>query len=260
LRLARIRLLGAALLLAAGTAQAVPPGKPSFTADAVCSYRAISAQHPDPKLRNPDYLAEKLCTRSLILPDDYAGARAMIESNSLRYAAFYMVNVRTHYIDAALGAVPDYVKYAPIDFRTQKLEDVLPPLGYDPAQKTFFILEGVTMYVPEAGNGATLDFIRKHSARGSRLVCDYLLRAVIEGRFKGLWAADSISFSLSQLGEPYVTGWTPREAAAFMKKHGLAVVEDVGDKELGRRHNIGSDGKPDGRLLNWHRMLEARVP
>jgi O-methyltransferase involved in polyketide biosynthesis len=59
------------------------------------------------------------------------------------------------------GAVPDYVRYAPIDFDTQRLDEVLPPLGYDPKQRTFFILEGVTMYVVEAGNGATLDFIRQ---------------------------------------------------------------------------------------------------
>ena len=52
----------------------------------------------------------------------------------------------------------------------------------------------------------------------------------------------------------------PAEAAAFVKKHGLAVVEDVGDKELIKRHLTGSDGKQDGPLLNWQRMLEARVP
>jgi methyltransferase (TIGR00027 family) len=152
------------------------------------------------------------------------------------------------------------VRYAPIDFDKQKLQDVLPPLGYDPKQRTFFILEGVTMYVVEAGNGATLDFISRHSAPGSRLVFDYLLRPVIEGKFKGYWAADYLSFTVARRGEPYVTGWMPAEAAAFVKKHGLAVVEDVGDKELIKRHLTGSDGKQDGRLLNWQRLIEARVP
>ena len=158
------------------------------------------------------------------------------------------------------GAVPDYVRYAPIDFDKQKLEDVLPPLGYDPKQKTFFILEGVTMYVVAEGVGATLDFVRRNSAPGSRLVYDYLLRPVIERKYKGYWAADFISFAVERAGEPYVTGWTPPEAAAFARKHGLVVVEDVGEKELLKRHMTGSDGKPDGRLLNWQRMIEARVP
>ena len=116
------------------------------------------------------------------------------------------------------------------------------------------------MYVVEAGNGATLDFIRRYSAPGSRVVFDYLLRPVIEGKYQGYWAADYIAFAVAQMGEPFVTGWMPAEAAAFVKEHGLAVVEDVGDKELVRRHLTGSDGKPDGRLLNWQRMMEAKVP
>ena len=39
-------------------ALAVRPGQPSDTAEVVCAYRGIAAQHPDPKLRNPDGLAE----------------------------------------------------------------------------------------------------------------------------------------------------------------------------------------------------------
>jgi len=299
--------------LCALPALAVRPGQPSTTAEWVCAYRGIAAQHPDPKLRNPDDLAGKLCSRPGVFPHDYAGARRVIDASGVMYAAYFMINVRTHYIDAALkraaadgatqvvilgagydsrayrfreafpqlrffevdlpktgevkrqrlaevfGKVPDYVRYAPIDFDTQRLEDVLPPLGYDPKQRTFFILEGVTMYVVEAGNGATLDFIRRHSAPGSRVVFDYLLRPVIERKFGGYWAADYVSFAVERSGEPYVTGWTPAQAAAFVKKHGLAVVEDVGDRELGKRY-AGGDGKPEGRLLNWQRFMEAKAP
>jgi methyltransferase (TIGR00027 family) len=302
------------LFCATCPALGVRPGQASTTAEAVCSYRGIAAQHPDPKLRNPDYLAIKLCSRPGNLPPDYEGARHIIDSAGVTYAPYFMVNARTHWIDAALrraladgatqvvvmgagydsrayrfreafpqvrffevdlpktgevkrarlaevfGSVPDYVRYAPIDFDTQKLEDVLPPLGYDPKQKTFFILEGVTMYVVAEGVGATLDFVRRHSAPGSRLVYDYLLRPVIERKYAGYWAADYISFAVERVGEPFVTGWMPREAAAFVKKHGLAVVEDVGNRELLKRHMTGSNGKPDGRLLNWQRMIEVKVP
>ncbi len=56
--------LFAAALFAAIAVHAVPPGQASSTAEYVCAYRGIAAQHPDPKLRNPDYLADKLCSRS----------------------------------------------------------------------------------------------------------------------------------------------------------------------------------------------------
>lgn len=303
-----------ALACAVQPAFALRPGQPFSTAEWVCLYRAIAALNPDLKLRNPDNLAEKLCSwPENYFPHDYAGARSIIDNNGETFSGFFIVNARTHYIDAALrravaygatqvvilgagfdsrayrfrntypsvqffevdlpktsamkrerlkevfGSVPDYVRYAPIDFNKQKLRNVLMPVGYNPKKRTLFILEGVTMYVDEAGNGSTLDFIGRNSARGSRVVYDYLLRDVIEEKFDGHYAARYITGAVKQSGEPFVTGWTPAEAAAFVKKHGLVVVEDLGEKELAEQYLTGSDGKPEGRLLDWQRIMEAQV-
>ena len=311
--------LGSLLALAlwlccAGPASAVRPGEVSITAQAVCAFRAVAAQHPDPKLRNPDDLAGQLCGRPTQLPQDYAEARRFIDNTGEQFAPYFFVNARTLYIDAALqraaaegatqvvvlgsgfdsrayrfrkthpglqfyevdlpatieakkqrligifGAVPDYVRYAPIDFNTQTLEEVLPALGYDDGQRTFFILEGVTMYVNDVGNAATLRFIRTRSAPGSRVVYDYVLRRVIQGRFDGMYAAAMGALGVALAGEPYVTGWTPRGAAAFAKRQGLKVIEDLGTEELTQRYLTGTDGKPDGRMPDGHRILEAQVP
>jgi methyltransferase (TIGR00027 family) len=311
MQLARIAFF--AVLLAATPAKAVRPGEVSSTAEATCGYRALAAQHPDAKLRNPDYLAGKLCRWRSALSRDYALARSSLDQGET-YSSFFFVNARTHYIDAALkkaaaggvtqvvvlgagfdsrgyrfrsshpqlqfyevdlpatieakkarlrealGALPDYVRYAPIDFNAQKLEDVLPPLGYDRKQKTFFLLEGVVMYVVEPGNVATFDFIRANSAPGSVVVYDYVLKRVIHGDTKGLYAAAYTAYAVERAGEPYVFGWTPPEAAAWAKQRGMRVVEDVDHKELGRRHLTGSNGKLDGRLTDWQRIIEARVP
>ena len=312
MRRAAALLVAFAAGLVAVTAQAVRPGEVSSTAEAVCAYRALAAQHPDPKLRNPDDLAAKLCRWQGPLPRDYAAARPMIDQGET-YAAYFYVNARTHYIDAALkkaaadgatqavilgagfdsrayrfrashpqlrffevdlpatidakkarvaealGALPDYVRYAPIDFNTQTLEGVLFPLGYDPKQRTFFLLEGVVMYVVEPGNAATFDFIRANSAPGSVVVYDYVLKEVIQGKMKGHYAAAYLSYAVERVGEPYIFGWTPAEAAAWATKRGFKVVEDIGGKDLTRRHLTGSNGKPDGPMLDWHRLIEARV-
>ena len=309
--LARIAIIAAACF--ALPAHAVRPGEVSTTAEAVCGYRALAAQHPDPKLRNPDDFAAKLCRWQSPLPRDYAGARPIIDQSET-YATFFYVNARTHYIDAALrkaaadgatqvvvlgagfdsrayrfrashpqlrffevdlpatievkkkrieqalGGLPDYVRYAPIDFNTQTLQGVLFPLGYDPKQKTFFLLEGVVMYVVEPGNVATFDFIRANSASGSVVVYDYVLKRVIQGDTKGLYAAAYLAYTVERLGEPFVSGWTRAEAAAWAKKRGLQVVEDLDHAALGRRHLTGTNGKLDGRLFDWQRIIEARVP
>src|SRR5687767_13218722 len=97
-----LSVVAVASLCAAQAALAVRPGQPSGTAEIVCAYRGIAAQHPDPKLRNPDGLAEKLCSRPGTFPRDYAGSRSFIDANGVMYAAYFMINVRTHFIDAAL--------------------------------------------------------------------------------------------------------------------------------------------------------------
>lgn len=309
------QVLFAAGLCFAGAALALNPGEVSITAESVCRFRAIAAQHPDPKLRNADGLAEKLCPAGrMALPRDYAEARRTIDISGEQFASYFYVNARTHYFDAAvaraaaegatqvvvlgagfdsrayrfrashpqlrffevdlpatieakqqrvaaaLGALPDYVRYSPIDFNTQRLEEVLPALGYDAAQKTLFLLEGVVMYVNGPGNDATFRFIRRHAAPGSMVVYDYLLKRVIDGRFDGLWAAESTALSLQAIGEPFVNGWSRAGAAAYAKEHGFKVIEDLGGRELTARHLTGSDGKPDGRVVNWLRIIALRVP
>jgi len=89
--------------------------------------------------------------------------------------------------------------------------------------------------VKEAGDSATLRFIRKNSAPGSRVVYDYILRQVIQGKHDGLYATGGVAVGVALVGEPFVTGWTSRGAAAFAKRDGLHVIEDLGPKELTRR-------------------------
>jgi hypothetical protein len=71
-------LLGVALVADGQTLAA--SGRVSTTAESVCVLRAVAAKHPDPKLRNPDYLAEKLVSaefwRTSPFRDDPDRARA----------------------------------------------------------------------------------------------------------------------------------------------------------------------------------------
>ena len=158
-----------------------------------------------------------------------------------------------------LGHLPQYVKYVAIDFDAQTLDSELPAAGYDPEKRSLFIIEGVTMYVNSAGNEAMFEFIRRHSPAGSRLVFDYILRQVVEGNYEGLYAARAEATGLAQIGEPLVTGWTPTEAHSLLQRHGLELIRDLDDGELTRRYLISSEGRPDGRLPNWMRVIDARV-
>jgi len=211
----------------------------SRTAIYVAAGRAVGAREPDPSVRNPDYLAEKLLGDPATLTLDHPAVRALSLPYDEAMQNVEVVNivramlVRTRFIDDALeravaggakqvailgagfdshayrceqlladvkvfeidraatqalkrqrvsdvlGTPPSNLTYVPIDFQREHLPDVLAWHGYDAGLRTFFILEGVTMYVPEDGVRATLRFVASHPP-GSTIVFDFVYRPMID--------------------------------------------------------------------------------
>lgn len=71
------------------------------------------------------------------------------------------------------AVIPSNVSFVPMDFTKDNLLEQLRNAGYSEQQKTFFLWEGVTYYLPEAAVKDTLHFVRDHSASGSRIAFDY---------------------------------------------------------------------------------------
>src|SRR5262245_39609377 len=301
-------LLGVALSVNAQTL--ATSGRVSTTAESVCALRAVAARHPDAKIRNPDYLAEKFVSEEV-----WRTSPLRTEPDRARHNPnYFWVNARTHHMDALLiealsagatqvvnlgagfdsgayrfrdrfpqvrffeldlpamiqakrervvkifGALPERVILVPTDFTTRPLDAVLREAGYDRAQRTFFIWEGVTMYLPEAAKLSTLRFIRSGSAPGSSVVYDYVLPAALRPDGGDLYGAKTTAAYLASVGEPLLTGWSRREAADVATREGLVVVSDVGPAELTARYLIGSDGEPDGMMSAFLRIIHVRVP
>jgi len=295
---------------------AVEPGKTSYTAEVVCAFRAIAAKDPDPKTRNPDYLAGQFVSPEFSnrFPGfglDFEDAK--IAMDAMNTGGYYYVNARTHHIDTILkqtvkggvkqvvvlgagydsrayryresfpnitffevdlpatiqekqkrvtkilGTSPDWVRYAPIDFNTQTLKEVLSKVGYDAGNKTLFVWEGVTYFISEAGVDSTLRFIANQSAPGSSVVFDYMLQAVFEGDYS-YYGARKIIYHVALRGEPYIFGIEPKAAENFINQRGLKMLSDIGPKELTRRYLIRSNGSIDGRIAEFVRIVHARVP
>ena len=82
-------------------------------------------------------------------------------------------------VQEVVGTPPSNLTYVPVDFQHDDLLDVLTRHGYDRTQRTFFILEGVTMYLPEEASRQTLRFVGAHPP-GSGIVFDFVYRAMID--------------------------------------------------------------------------------
>ena len=73
------------------------------------------------------------------------------------------------------------IRYVETDFANTNWINVLIKAGFDPALKTIFLWEGVTLYLSESAVRDTLAALKAHAAAGSAVIADFM-RTAFENR------------------------------------------------------------------------------
>jgi methyltransferase (TIGR00027 family) len=151
-------------------------------------------------------------------------------------------------VETILGGAPANVVYAPIDFARESLGDVLRHAGFQPRRKTYYICEGVSMYVPEEGMKETLRAVAAESAPGSAMLLEYINRGGLELLRKYPTGMIKNAFDW---GEPFVFGVPDRQDREFFLEAGLELGETlkIGTPESARRYAMRQDGSYYGAHL-----------
>ena len=151
-------------------------------------------------------------------------------------------------VDERLGGAPANVVYAPIDFTRENLGEVLHRAGFRPDRRTYYICEGVSMYVPEEGMKDTLRAIAAESAPGSTLLLEYLNRGGLELLRKYPTGMIKNAFDW---GEPFVFGVPDGHDREFYRETGLELGETlkIGSPESVKRYAMRQDGSYYGAHL-----------
>jgi methyltransferase (TIGR00027 family) len=139
----------------------------------------------------------------------------------------------------ATGAPPANLVYAPFDFRKDTLGDVLARAGFRLGERSFFIWEGVTMYLPKEAVHATLSWIGSNAAPGSSVVFDYAYEAAVNfiAKFDTVVDLNNLPeaakraverFRRLLAGEPWIFGVPDRTEKEFVESFGLHLHEVLG--------------------------------
>ena len=151
-------------------------------------------------------------------------------------------------LQSALGSIPPSVRFAEIDFRRDKLQDVLAGAGYRSSEKAFFIWEGVSMYLEEAAVRETLCAIARNAAGGSSLVMDFAEQAMLDllGKFPHL----SQHNYTTKWGEPWIFGVPDNEEEKFFQDCGFEVIEVLTcfGRDAAKRYLTRADGRRFGSV------------
>jgi methyltransferase (TIGR00027 family) len=127
---------------------------------------------------------------------------------------------------SALRPVARAIRFVPVDFTRDRLDDALAAAGHDPAKPTTWIWEGVVMYLSRADIEATLDVIARRSSARSRLVVLYLSPS----RF-----LRALGFFARATDEPLRSLLAPDEIRALVARFGFVVTSDEALPAVARR-------------------------
>jgi methyltransferase (TIGR00027 family) len=160
---------------------------------------------------------------------------------------------------AAKVDVPPNLTYARCDFACDSLGEVLRSAGYNAGEKTFYIWEGVCMYLTEESVRRTLRTIAAESASGSSLVLDYANRIGIEIGSKYPQGASAIA---AVWGEPWLFGVPGgTDGRDFFRELGLDPGDPISfsNHEKIIRYTSGEGGRMYGAALFQKLQEEAQA-
>jgi methyltransferase (TIGR00027 family) len=129
-------------------------------------------------------------------------------------------------VKRALGALPQHVRFVPVNFDTESLAEAMRAAGYDADKRTLFIWEGVTNYLNEAAIDATLRWCAA-AAACSKVIFTYIHKRVLADP-RAFFGGEMMIATVQAVGERWTFGLEPAEITDFLKQRGLVLKQDVG--------------------------------
>lgn len=156
--------------------------------------------------------------------------------------------VKVGKVKKILGSLPPHVVYIPIDFNKDNLENKLLEKGYDKNLKTFFIWEGVTMYLSDEAIDETLTFVACNSKQGSSIIFDYVFKSFLDETMKmeGIQQIEMVRRAYERLDAPltderFTFGIPEGTVVEFLSRRGFHQVKEVTGEYLKETYFKGAN-------------------
>jgi methyltransferase (TIGR00027 family) len=144
--------------------------------------------------------------------------------------------------------VPENVIFVPIDFNKESAKDKMAQAGFVAGKKSLFLLEAVTMYLPQDAVESTLRFIEEVSGTGSLIAFDYIYAGVLRRENKYYGERGFSLKTLTRVGEEWTFALEEGEVEQFLGRHGFSLRDHSGKPELEDRYFLDSDGAIVGKI------------
>ena len=151
--------------------------------------------------------------------------------------------------------IPQPVRLLSIDFNHDSLAAVLADAGWQPAEKTLFIWEGVSYYLDLDSVNSTLEFVSRTAHPESLLAFDYTVTVTDENL--ALFGVREFYQSMQEhhAGEGLRFSIASGQVGTFLAQAGLSVVEHLDSAEIERRFLLAEAGALLSRIPAHFRFV-----
>jgi methyltransferase (TIGR00027 family) len=147
--------------------------------------------------------------------------------------------------------IPEQVVFVTINFNTDTLQEVLTKAGFDKNQKTLFIWEGVTFYLPAGVVDDTLSFVKSNSPVGSGICFDYTDANAVEKLREDRRSTNP--------GEPIQFGIEEGKIESFLAERGYQIIDHLTATDMERKYLTLRDGSLVGNAPARYCFVYASV-
>ena len=128
--------------------------------------------------------------------------------------------------------MPPNLRFVPVDFEKDNLEEKLTAAGFDRRKKSFFSWLGVSYYLSGAQIDAMLSSLTALSSDGSTLLFDFADENLFSTPVRRVRSMLSMAESA---GEPMKSCFAYNELERLLEKHGFLIYELLGERDIQER-------------------------
>jgi methyltransferase (TIGR00027 family) len=153
---------------------------------------------------------------------------------------------------------PGNVIYVKIDFNNDNIEEKLKAAGFEYDKKSFYVLEGITMYLDESAVNEDFNFIMESAGTGSEVVFDYIYESVLK-EMNLFYGEEEIYQRVKKSGEEWTFGIAKGEMNNFLKQWGLSLIEHLDSNELEEKYFRDDENNIIGNVNGTHCIVYANI-
>lgn len=155
-------------------------------------------------------------------------------------------------------SISENINFISIDFNKESVIDKLKQSGFNRNKKTFFLLEGLLMYLDSDSVKATFRIITDNTIKGSEIIFDFVYASVLKKEHRYYGEKDIEKF-VRKAGEEWTFGIHEGRLESFLEDYSLKVKDKKDSIALENLFFKNNDGELQGKINGTHCIVRAVV-